>query len=142
MKALRKVLRDPFMSSTKGSLMGYLRGEGKDTYVQWRERVARSSPGSCSQLFIMEAVPRGSCEGAEPTWPLVAPTQHRELWDMGDEAVPQGWGLSTHLRLPHSTECSRIWGMPKLLSTGVRNTMPKVLFSSPFMTEITSAPAT
>lgn len=48
--------------------------------------------------------------------------------------------LMGYLRLPHSTECSRMCGMPYELSTGVRNTTPNVLFSSPLITLISSAP--
>jgi hypothetical protein len=48
--------------------------------------------------------------------------------------------LGTDL-LPQSTLCSRMWGMPVLSLTGVRNTAPKVLFSSLFTTLISWAPA-
>ena len=65
--ALRKVFREPLMSSTKGSLMGYLRE-------------------------------------------------------------------------PHSTECSRMWGMPVELAGGVRRVTPKHLFSSSLLRLMTSAP--
>ncbi len=49
--------------------------------------------------------------------------------------------LMGYFLLPHSTLCSRMCGMPVLSSTGVRNTTPKVLFSSPLSTLISSAPA-
>jgi hypothetical protein len=48
--------------------------------------------------------------------------------------------LGTDL-LPQSTLCSRMCGMPVLSLTGVRNTAPKVLFSSLFTTLISWAPA-
>lgn len=49
--------------------------------------------------------------------------------------------LIGYLRLPQSTECSRMCGTPLLSSTGVRSTAPKVLFSSSGETqEMTSAP--
>jgi len=50
--------------------------------------------------------------------------------------------LMGYFREPHSTECSRMCGMPLLFSTGVRSTTPNVLFSSLFASDITSAPDT
>ena len=46
-----------------------------------------------------------------------------------------------YLRLPQSTECSRMWGVPLELATGVRKVTPNVLFSSSLTTEISWAPA-
>ena len=41
---------------------------------------------------------------------------------------------------PHSTECSKMCGIPVELLGGVRNVTPNVLFSSSLLNDITSAP--
>eukprot|EP00961_Rhodomonas_salina_P289996 3918611-Rhodomonas_salina.1 len=45
-----------------------------------------------------------------------------------------------YLRDPHSTECSRMWGIPVESSGGVRKVIPKHLFSSGTVTDMISAP--
>mmetsp|Transcript_5534 Transcript_5534/g.20012 ORF Transcript_5534/g.20012 Transcript_5534/m.20012 type:complete len:204 (+) Transcript_5534:2845-3456(+) len=48
--------------------------------------------------------------------------------------------LIGYFREPHSTECSKMCGIPVLFSGGVRNVTPKHLFSSSFESDMTSAP--
>lgn len=54
-------------------------------------------------------------------WQTKRSTLHHQPSSRRVTAAQAAWPLALmgYLRLPHSTECSRMWGTPRLLATGV-----------------------